>query len=511
MSKERVSLADAIKGAVSDLDTAQREQIEYIEEPRISGDDDNFYSIDGIEELAANIELVGLQQPLRVRPDPDAEGGYIVVSGHRRLTAIRTICKHDEPEKWKTVPCIVERGELSPAMRELRLIMANSDTRKMNSADTAQQVERVRELLYQLQEEGVEFPGRMRDHVAEACKISKTKIATLDVISKGLSKSNAIQSAWKKGTLSEAAAYELARLPRELQDEIAEVYESKHKDYDKGLQYLYVADVKKIGEEIQKLEALKCDVSGVACQSCAEMKRRHLIAAYIDYSYGYCSCAEKCCEDCTNLKSCKDVCPQLLATQKKMKADAAFAAKLEKAKRAEEDAPKIALLRKMWEHFGQARNAAGVSVEDVFDMDNEYCEEDSIREHIKCERLEVEFDKDDELPPVLSCMWLEQVQALVDLADKFGVSLDYLFCRTDEPKMASGAAAAVSESDTKPTWRTGTPSDGARFDAVIEIDFEDGNAPARAFAQWFFDHWDAGYGKVTDKVPRWYPLPEDDK
>ena len=146
---KKFDLAAAISNTVSELDTG-REQIEYIEEARISGDDDNFYSIEGIEGLAANIELVGLQQPLRVRPDPDAEGGYIVVSGHRRLTAIRTICKHDEPEKWKTVPCIVERGDMSPAMRELRLIMANSDTRKMSSADTAQQVERVRELLYQL-------------------------------------------------------------------------------------------------------------------------------------------------------------------------------------------------------------------------------------------------------------------------------------------------------------------------------------------------------------------------
>lgn len=87
-------------------------------------------------------------------------------------------------------------------------------------------------------------------------------------------------------------------------------------------------------------------------------------------------------------------------------------------------------------------------------------------------------------------------------------ALAVLALRLWEPN-AETPAAAVSESDTKPTWRTGTPSDGVRFDAVIEIDFEDGNAPARAFAQWFFDHWDAGYGKVTDKVPRWYPLPEE--
>ena len=59
---KKFDLAAVISSTVSELDTAQREQIEYIEEPRISGDDDNFYSIEGIEGLAANIELVGLQQ-----------------------------------------------------------------------------------------------------------------------------------------------------------------------------------------------------------------------------------------------------------------------------------------------------------------------------------------------------------------------------------------------------------------------------------------------------------------
>lgn len=218
MSKDRVSLADAIRGAVSDLDTAQREQIEYIEEPRISGDDGNFYSIEGIEELAANIELVGLQQPLRVRPDPDAEGGYIVVSGHRRLTAIRTICKHDEPEKWKTVPCIVERGELSPAMRELRLIMANSDTRKMSGAEIAEQAERLTECLSALREEGVEFEGRTRDMVADILNVSKTRLATVKVIKEKLHER--LKDMYDAGNIPESTAYRLAREDMRVQSQI---------------------------------------------------------------------------------------------------------------------------------------------------------------------------------------------------------------------------------------------------------------------------------------------------
>lgn len=502
MSKDRVSLADAIRGAVSDLDTAQREQIEYIEEPRISGDNDNFYSIEGIEELAANIELVGLQQPLRVRPDPDAEGGYIVVSGHRRLTAIRTICKHDEPKKWKTVPCIVERGELSPAMRELRLIMANSDTRKMNSADMAQQVERVRELLYQLQEEGVEFPGRMRDHVAEACKISKTKIATLDVISKGLSKSNAIQSAREKGTLSESVAYELARLPRKLQDEIVEIFKNRKGWHAGDLRYLYVDNVKKIGAGIKKLETFKCDLDGKPCQDCATMKQRHLILSYLDSAYNSPECAEKCCEDCRNLAGCKEVCPHLKAHQDKLKSDKKAAAKREKELQAEKDAPVIARIRQLWERFGEARAAAHVSVEDAMKAMRLFYGKSDEAEYRRGESGEAKFTVNTGLP----YGWRlnrEGADALIAIADKLDCTVDYLLCRTDEPKMAT--AAAVSESDTKPTWRTGNPAKKGNYYAKFNV----AGKPCR-IAEW--SGWDwrfQGGMTIQAECIGWYPLPEE--
>lgn len=502
---KKFDLAAAISSTVSELDTAQREQIEYIEEAKITADDGNFYSIDGIEELAQNIELVGLQQPLRVRPDPNDEGGYIVVSGHRRLTAIRTICKVDEPEKWETVPCIVERGDMSPAMRELRLIYANSDTRQMSHADLAQQVIRVRELLYQLQEEGVEFPGRMRDHVAEACKISKTKIATLDVISKGLSKSNGIQSAWKKGALSEAVAYELARLPRELQDDIVETFKNRKGSYAGDLRYLHVDNVKKIGKETKKLEAFKCDVDEKPCQECAAMKRQHLISVYLDSAYNYCACAEKCCEDCSLLVSCKEVCPRLKSRQDKLKTDKKAAAKREKELQAEKDAPKIKAIQELWNRFGQARNAADVSVEDAYKAMDVYYMHSDEQETIQKECLEAKFTPETKLPYGYG-VGLHEIKRYVQIADKLGVSIDYLFCRTDEPKMAT--AAAVSESDTKPTWRTGNPPKTG----VYWCKFNCEGTILHQKAKWnpLMKRWEFPTGvKIDAECVGWYPLPED--
>ena len=438
MSEKRVSLADAIRGAVSDLDAAQREQIEYIEEPRISGDDDNFYSIDGIEELAANIELVGLQQPLRVRPDPDAEGGYIVVSGHRRLTAIRTICKHDEPEKWKTVPCIVERGELSPAMRELRLIMANSDTRKMSGAEIAEQAERLTNCLSKLKEEGLELTGRTRDMVADILNVSKTRLATVKVIKEKLHER--LKDMYDAGRIPEATAYRLAREDMRVQSQIYTKLSGKLSGMTEEQVAAAIENEKRIDFDTldRSIAAKKDDALDFSpTEYLAEReKENNIFAAEIakipDGFLRY-------------LRNCKT------------RRDGIEAIK---------------------SGFGSCyHNSYGGAV-------------------------------DFAAAPKGITVWPKKNASITRTWTEVWDTLAVLALRRWKP---NEAAAAVSESDTKPTWRTGVPSDGARFDAVIEIDFEDGNAPARAFAQWFFDHWDAGYGKVTDKVPRWYPLPEDDK
>lgn len=187
-----------------------QEQITYIDEHLLQEDGNNFYHIDGIEELASNIQLVGLQQPIRVRPDPEDEGAYLIVSGHRRLTAIRTILKKEEPERWAKIPCIIEdHPEESDAMRELRLIFANLDTRKMTDADLDRQAERMTALFKQLKAEGYEFHGRIRDYVAEALDVSKSKLSRLKVIREGLI--SPLLSLWEKGGLTESCAVRIAQ------------------------------------------------------------------------------------------------------------------------------------------------------------------------------------------------------------------------------------------------------------------------------------------------------------
>lgn len=206
---------------VPDSGTNDQEQITYLDEALLQGDEKNFYELSEIEGLAANIELIGLQQPIRVRPDPADVGAYLIVSGHRRMAAIRLL-KKDNPERWARVPCIIEdRPEESDAMRELRLIYANSDTRKMSPADIGKQAERVESLLYELKEQGMDFPGRMRDHVAEACRVSRSKLARLKKISNNLAP--CYKSLWDAGHLPEDTADALSSLPEDVQERIKRV------------------------------------------------------------------------------------------------------------------------------------------------------------------------------------------------------------------------------------------------------------------------------------------------
>ena len=222
-------IAKALGGIQPAINTRRLEKIEL---HMIDKNPKNLYSMDGIEALADNIATVGLMEPLIVRMTP--QGRYMLISGHRRRAAL---CRLADDGRLKDgwhhkVPCMVEpddglilpgcpeEGEEAEEARrlaeELKLLFANSDTRELSSSDKAMQVRQLREVLSRLRDLGADLPGRMRDHVAAAAKVSPTRVARLDVIDKGL-KDPRLRKAWEAGKLSETSAYEIARQEDEAQ------------------------------------------------------------------------------------------------------------------------------------------------------------------------------------------------------------------------------------------------------------------------------------------------------
>lgn len=213
---KKFNLGDYLKEDVSRINT-NAEQIVLIDLDRIDPDPANFYSLEGIDELAGNIELIGLQQPLRVRPEGER---FTVISGHRRRAACMLIRDGGSDQFANGVPCIVEYGEATPAMRELRLIYANSSTRVLSPAELSKQAERVQELLYELKKQGMEFPGRMREHVAAACQVSESKLARLSAIRKNLRDSYRLL--FDAQRLPEGLAYRISQETPEIQKDLFE-------------------------------------------------------------------------------------------------------------------------------------------------------------------------------------------------------------------------------------------------------------------------------------------------
>lgn len=414
--------AKTLKGPVSESDTSGREQITYIPLNRIEADGKNFYMLDGVEELAANIQLCGLQQPLRVRAAVEA-GRYTIVSGHRRWAALQRLADDGE-KRYRDVPCIVETDDVSPAMRELRLIYANSDTRVMTSAELGQQAERVEALLYQLKEEGVEFPGRMRDHVAEACKISRTKLANLKVIRDRLIPE--FSKLYKKDAIAADTALALAQMPAEHQKLVFDVYNAKKN----GLQYFYAWKAKDCGKQLKNLSTLQCKKNGGACTN-TRRKFEHLRGS--DYCFD--GCDTKCCEKCDKLGSCKMACPLLADQAKKLREDARAQKRQEKQAKEEEDRPFIEQITNCWARFGKARAAAGKSVAAWYKHMNMYYSKDADRDC--CDKESGKGIKRDTVLPYGYHYDLSDAEKLCRAADFLGCSVDYLLCRTDNPQPVS--------------------------------------------------------------------------
>ena len=213
----------APKGAIRTIITE-------IELHLIDNNPKNYYSMDGIAELAENIRMFGLMEPLIVKPT--ADGRYMLISGHRRRAALRMLAEEGYyPDGMHhKIDCILHEGPVNlPGLEslermeagvklweELKLLAANADTRVMSSADKAMEVRRIREIFKALAQLGYKAPGRTRDQIAETAKISASRVARLDVIDKGL-KDQRLRNAWLKGDLKETSAYEVARFPEEVQ------------------------------------------------------------------------------------------------------------------------------------------------------------------------------------------------------------------------------------------------------------------------------------------------------
>jgi len=450
------NLGDVLKN-VSNSGTG-REQITYLPIDNLDSDAGNFYELRDIDALADNISVAGLQQPIRVRAGQEP-GRYTIVSGHRRMAACRKLAE-ENTDAWREVPCIIETDDASPALQQLRLIYANANTRQLTSAEMSEQA------LYELKNEGYDFPGRMRDHVAEAVGASKTKLARLKVIRDKLIPDWA--ALWKSNDIGESQAYELSKLPAETQQYIF----SWTPERRRGTLGQY--GVSQRGEALAALGSISCDKTGSGvCDNLENMRMWIVKGGSWDVK------CTGCCANCYKRMDCKYVCPRLAkdikARKDKLKQDEAAKKQAEKGAAAE----RATFCRDLWAHFETARETAGISYRelvkaaDLYDM-GPY--RDAYLAHPE------DLDKISQLPYGFGRV--DNFKNLVAVADILGVSVDYLLGR-DAPAAAPGI------------WHSGNPEDPGNYLTVYDYD-NDGKLKTEEM------YWN-GHGWILYRMP----LPEE--
>lgn len=184
--------------------------------------EDNFYSMNDIEELKSKIELAGkvLQNFIVV---PLGGGKYKVISGHRRRAACISLVEEGKPE-FEFVPCTIEADEADAevqAIREEIMLIAANSQREKTAWDKIEETRRTRALLEKIRKQE-KLPGDMRKLVAQTLNTSPAQIGRFDAIIRNLCP--AFTEELKADRINISTAYELSGLSAEDQAAAFEEY-----------------------------------------------------------------------------------------------------------------------------------------------------------------------------------------------------------------------------------------------------------------------------------------------
>lgn len=477
-----------------------KEQIVYLPYAALVPDPNNGYSMNGVEELARSIEIVGLQQPLRVK-DLSAER-YGIISGHRRHAAIGMMLQNDPDAFPDGVPCIVDRAGGSVALRELQLILGNADNRKMTSADEAQQADRISECLRKLEDEGYVFPGRHRDWVSKISGMSRSKLARLKVIKDKL-EPGIKKKYYATGKLKEEAAYELARLPENVQVGVAAWYSNR----DVKPESWYACTIKQYAEDLERVSGYVCPAKfgGKPC-----VNQPGIIDAIWPKGRGYrnyCHCAygKKCCATCENLASCAHVCGHMMPKAEEQRRERKLKNKELKAAEKAAEQPLVDRVRALWLRFGNALSRANMEDEELRKITGwKIYQLDSTQiASLEAGECAPKIKAGTVLPFYNSC-YLTEIERYVKTAEALDCSIDYLLLRTDVPEVNTGAKPAPAAA---PEWQAGDPPQEGRYWCKFLIN---GSLITRA-ARWYADNWhfDNIDTDIRCLCVGWWPLPEE--
>lgn len=195
----------------------------------------NFYSLDGIEELAGDILMYGLKQNLELVYEPCEKGEYRIVAGERRWLALKRLVEQGYKE-FEMATCKLTAPQDADE-EQVEIIIANA-YRDKSVGDMIEEEQRLKGSLERMKAAGKQIKGydlqsgRLREVISSMLHMSKTKIAQIEAVSNNLIPE--FKEELDKERLTFSAAYELSGMTPEEQQQALEKYktdgELSHKD-----------------------------------------------------------------------------------------------------------------------------------------------------------------------------------------------------------------------------------------------------------------------------------------
>lgn len=179
----------------------------------------NFYAMQDIEELAADIEAEGLLENLTVCYEPKDGKNYKLLGGERRWRALTMLAERGL-NQFSVATCQVRRPGSANA-ETIELILCNRQ-RVKTVYEQIEEEHRLKEALQAMKESGERLKGydlqsgKIRDVVARILGYSTGKVAKMERIINGLSPE--FKAALKAEQINYSTAYTLAQMPPEAQE-----------------------------------------------------------------------------------------------------------------------------------------------------------------------------------------------------------------------------------------------------------------------------------------------------
>lgn len=345
----------------------------------------------------------------------------------------------------------------------------------------------------------MEFPGRMRDHVAQACQISTGKLARLKVIRSQLT--SKFLNLWEENKLNESQAYTLACQTPKRQTYFWDWYCL----YGNGKSFTIIAN--NLSYRFSKMDAIDNLFSKLSCKQTNRCYQSDFVNRHVaDGDYVPC---RGCCVKCDDLVTCKFSCPYADTKKQLKKKQIKTAKEKEAEEKREKQKPEKDLLSISYSRVSHLRKERNVTAEDVVKASLGFAYDRSVKRMNDIESGKA-VSLQDRMP---GGIWANEAKQLIATADLLGCSIDYLLGRTDCITVSDGQGAAPEKCVNIDTgWRTSAPDEPGWYAILAGFDDEPDSPYTLQKAEWTGEGWEAYGSKFADigvSVAFWIPLPEE--